>query len=156
RFCSRCCAKAKRPRCCSCRRNRKRPKKPRIKNESTTSANRRNESAREGHRKSRAGPSLCICGKDLRIAEVVLKGQSHSTFRLAALMIGHHLSASDFWKAAKAAESCSSRVATCCPSLLSLALTLSSAKAVTAAPLSLATISFGAFFGAHSPNQIEA
>jgi len=39
------CAKANRPRCCSCRRGGRQAKKRRIRNESTTSADRRNERA---------------------------------------------------------------------------------------------------------------
>ena len=84
-----------------------------------------------------------------------LNMSAHSALMLAALMIGHHFSASAFWKAPSASGVCWSRRKISWPRLASRRCTLASAKASTTAAFSLMTISLGVRLGAQSANQIE-
>ena len=71
----------------------------------------------------------------------------------AALMIGHHLSISALWNAAKPSGVCCSREATSSPSSAKRFWIAGSASAATIAALSFAITSFGVPFGAKRPNQ---
>src|SRR6516164_149429 len=78
---------------------------------------------------------------------------SHSGLIFAALMIGHHFSTSDLWKAAKPSGVCCSRAAMSKPSSPKRARTPGSASVCTIAPLSLMMMSRGVPLGANSPNH---
>src|SRR5271166_4214950 len=73
---------------------------------------------------------------------------AHSPLIPAALMIGHHLSISAFWNAARPSGVCCSRAATSRPSCAKRAFVVGSASACTIAALSLAIASAGVPFGA--------
>src|SRR6516165_4251969 len=77
----------------------------------------------------------------------------HSGLIFAALMIGHHFSTSDLWKAAKPSGVCCSRAAMSKPSSPKRVRTPGSASVCTIAPLSLMMMSRGVPLGANSPNH---
>src|SRR5262245_10882563 len=77
----------------------------------------------------------------------------HSGLIFAALMIGHHFSTSDLWKAAKPSGVCCSRAAMSKPSSPKRVRTPGSASVCTIAPLSLMMMSRGVPLGATSPNH---
>src|SRR5262249_24115047 len=80
---------------------------------------------------------------------------AHSGLMPAALMIGHHFSASALWCAARASGVSWSRAGISCPSVVSRARTAGSAKGATGAALSLPITSLGVPLGAHSACQNE-
>ena len=70
----------------------------RTKNESITSADRRKKDRRGGPPQIAGRPFFVHWGEELQFSGLrrELCRTAHSTFKLAALIIGHHLSASDF------------------------------------------------------------
>src|SRR5580704_189114 len=82
--------------------------------------------------------------------------QPYSVLMFAALMIGHHFSISALCKARSASGVCWSRGKISCPRSARRARRPGSAKAATAAALSLAMMSFGVPFGTQRPCHIEA
>src|SRR5215218_3487422 len=75
----------------------------------------------------------------------------HSPLMLAALMIGHHFSISDFWSAPSACGVCRSRDGISNARLASRSCTAGLAIASNTAALILATMSCGVPFGAQNP-----
>jgi hypothetical protein len=73
----------------------------------------------------------------------------------AALMIGHHLSISALWCAARPSGVCCSRGGMSCPSSVSRARIAGSASVSCTAAVSFSIASFGVPFGTHSPCQTE-
>src|ERR1700682_6571986 len=71
-------------------------------------------------------------------------------------MIGHHRSASAFWKARNASGDCRASGVIWMPSSAKRSFTEGSARACTRVALSLAMISFGVSLGTQSPYQSEA
>src|SRR2546426_110927 len=78
---------------------------------------------------------------------VGLNMSAHSALMLAALMMGHHFSASAFWKAPSTSGVCWSRGGISGPSSASRVRTWGEASASTIAALSFAMIAFGVSFG---------
>src|SRR5215468_4294288 len=81
---------------------------------------------------------------------------AYSALILAALMIGHHFSASAFWNALSASGVCWSRGGISGPSSASRVRTCGEASASTIDALSFAMIGFGVSFGTQSPYQSDA
>src|SRR5262245_11418410 len=91
-----------------------------------------------------------------RRALITVALMSYSALMLAALMIGHHLSISAFWKPPSAAGVCGSRGVTSGPSSVSRVGTAGVLSASMTAALSFVTTSFGVSLGTQSPYQSDA
>jgi putative ABC transport system substrate-binding protein len=86
---------------------------------------------------------------------LVLVASAHSALNPASLMIGHHFSASALTNAPSAAGVCCSRGKTSSPRSASRDRTAGSARASTAAALSLPMMSFGVPLGAKRPYHAD-